>query len=49
MFEARPCPDCDRLKALLGDLWCLIDDINYHIPAERFKDFEARIKQEGIE
>jgi hypothetical protein len=44
------CPECEvmefvtltsenaRLKELLGDLWCLIDDINYHIPAERFKD-----------
>ena len=46
------CPDCARLKALLGDVWAILKDHEDTIAqcyVEDFRKLAARINKEGIE
>jgi hypothetical protein len=42
------CPDCARLKALLGDLWIAYRESYDYKRKKLIPEFEARLKQEGI-
>lgn len=49
---ATTCPDCARLKTLLGDVWRFAKPGSFDDPMDKFeayKQLQARIKAEGIE
>ena len=37
-----------RLRELCGELWLIVDDMHYEIPATRFHEFEQRLIKEGV-
>jgi hypothetical protein len=45
--DPQPCPDCDRLKALVGDVWRMYKPEKNKMYSGDL-EMEARIKQEGI-
>jgi len=51
--DEPPCPDCQRLRELCGELWnaatCFDGRIEEFMSEKAYKDLTQRVKAEGVE